>query len=118
MDQLPRTMVVGVLSLMGFPPTAGFFGKYYLLNAAIGADMLWIAVLLVLTSAVGAYYYLKVIVFMFMKEPQAGAPQAVPMRSGYVAVAVVLAGYFVLKMGITPSTYLDLALEAARGFVG
>src|SRR5262249_36028388 len=106
--------VVGVLSLMGFPPTAGFFPKYYVLTAALqaGGSMIWLAVVGVVMSAVGAYYYLRVIVFMFMKEPKVGAPVAIPMRSGYVAAALVLSSYFVLKMGITPSRYLELATEA------
>jgi NADH-quinone oxidoreductase subunit N len=109
--------VVGVLSLLGMPPTAGFFGKYYVFNAAVQADLIWLAVLGVLASAVGAFYYLRVIVYLFMREPQEGATVAVPMRSGYVAAALVLSGYFVMKMGLTPTVYLDWALEAARQLV-
>jgi NADH-quinone oxidoreductase subunit N len=111
--------IVGVLSLMGFPPTAGFLGKWYVFSAAVSAgdSLLWLVILGVLTSVVGAYYYLRVIVFMFMQSPEPGAPIAVPMRSGYVALALVLSGYFVLKMGVTPSAYIDLALAAA-GKVG
>jgi NADH-quinone oxidoreductase subunit N len=63
---------------------------------------------------VGSYYYLRVLVYMFMKAPEPGAPLAVPMRSGYVVLALVLSGYFVLKMGITPAPYIDLALSAAE----
>lgn len=108
--------VLGVLSLMGFPPTAGFFAKYYILEGAVaaGGGMVWLAVLLVLTSAIGAYYYLRVIVFLFMKQPDPGAPVAVPMRSYYVAAALLLSGYFVLRMGLAPNAYLDLALQAAQ----
>ncbi len=108
--------VLGVLTLMGFPPTAGFFGKYYVFNAAVsaGGGMVWLAVLGVLASAVGAYYYLRVIVFMFMKEPEPNAPRAVPMRSGYVVGALLLASYFVLRMGMAPDAYLELATNAAQ----
>jgi NADH-quinone oxidoreductase subunit N len=111
--------IVGVLSLMGFPPTAGFLGKWYVFTAAMSAGdgLLWLVILGVLTSVVGAYYYLRVIVYMFMKAPEPGAPIAIPMRSGYVALAIVVSGYFVLKMGITPARYIDLALVAA-GKVG
>jgi NADH-quinone oxidoreductase subunit N len=107
--------VIGVLSLMGFPPTAGFLGKWYVFSAAIaaGQPMLWLVILGVLTSAIGAYYYLRVIVFMYMKVPEPGAPVSTPMRSGYVVLALVLSGYFVLKMGITPERYIELALAAA-----
>jgi NADH-quinone oxidoreductase subunit N len=111
--------VIGVLSLMGFPPTAGFFAKYYVFKAAIdvGGAMLYVAIIGVLSSAIGAFYYLKVIVFLFMKQPEPGAPQAVPMRSGYITLALILAGYFVLKMGVSPSNYIDLAVRAAADLV-
>jgi NADH-quinone oxidoreductase subunit N len=108
--------VLGMLSLMGIPPTAGFFAKYYVLISAVaaGGGMIWLAVLGVVTSAIGAYYYLRVLVFLFMKEPEPGAAVAVPMRSFYVATALVLSGYFVLRMGLAPEWYLQLALEAAQ----
>lgn len=110
--------VLGVLSLMGFPPTAGFFAKYYVFAAAIeaGGGMVWLAVLGALTSAIGAYYYLRVLVFMFMREPAEGAPIAVPMRSGYVVTAIVVSALFVLQMGVTPSSYINLAAAAAKLF--
>jgi len=112
--------VIGILSLLGMPPTAGFFGKYYVFSAAVqaGGPMIWLAVLGVLASAVGAYYYLKVIVYLFMREPAEGQPIAVPMRSAYVRVALVVAGYYVVKMGIEPGRYLDWAVSAASSFVG
>jgi NADH-quinone oxidoreductase subunit N len=108
---------LGVLSLMGFPPTAGFFGKWYVFNAALSAgdSFVWLVILGVVTSIVGGYYYLRVIVVMFMQSPSEGAPIAVPMRSSYVVAALVLAGFFVVKMGVTPQAYIDLALAAARG---
>ncbi len=108
--------VLGMLSLMGIPPTAGFFAKYYVLMSAVaaGGGMVWLAVLGVLTSAIGAYYYLRVLVVLFMKEPESGAAVAVPMRSLYVACALALSGYFVLRMGLAPEWYLQLAFEAAQ----
>lgn len=111
--------ILGVLSLMGFPPTAGFFAKYYVFNAAVqaGGGMIWLAVLGVLSSVVGAYYYLRVVVMMFMKEPREGQVIAIPMKSGYVAVALLLSAYFVLRMGLAPGAYLEWALEAARRLV-
>ncbi len=107
--------IAGILSLMGMPPTAGFFGKYYVFSAAVeaGGPLLWLAVLGVITSAIGAYYYLRVLVFMFMRDPAPGAPVAVPMRSAYVVAALALSGYFVFEMGIAPSPFLRLASEAA-----
>ncbi|MEM7137755.1 MAG: NADH-quinone oxidoreductase subunit N [Myxococcota bacterium] len=110
--------VIGVLSLLGMPPTAGFFGKYYVFNAAVEAGLVWLAVLGVMASAIGAYYYLKVIVYLFMKEPEEDAPIAVPMKSWMVSLALLAAGLYVVIMGVTPSRYLDFALSAAKGFLG
>ncbi|MCA9583516.1 MAG: NADH-quinone oxidoreductase subunit N, partial [Myxococcales bacterium] len=112
---LALPFVIGVLSLMGFPPTVGFFAKYYVFSAAVsaGGGMVYLAILGVLTSAVGAYYYLRVIVFLFMREPKAGAPIADPMRSGYVVVAVTLAGAMVMLLGLFPSSLLEMATAAA-----
>jgi len=114
MVALPFTL--GILSLMGFPPTAGFFAKYAILAAAVsqGGGMTALAILGVLSSAVGAYYYLRVLVFLFMKQPENGAVLAVPMRSFYVVSAIVLSSYFVIRMGLAPANYLELALSAAR----
>ncbi|HSN82158.1 MAG TPA: NADH-quinone oxidoreductase subunit N [Polyangiales bacterium] len=108
---------IGVLSLLGMPPTAGFFGKYYVFSAAVQSGLVWLAVIGVLASAIGAYYYLKVIVYLFMREPEEGRPIAVPMQSTYVVAALVLAGYYVIRMGITPGRYLDWAVSAAASFV-
>ena len=114
MVALPFTL--GILSLMGFPPTAGFFAKYAILAAAVsqGGGMTWLAILGVISSAVGAYYYLRVLVFLFMKQPEGGAVVAVPMRSFYVVSAVLLSSYFVIRMGLAPANYLELALSAAQ----
>src|SRR5262252_2466677 len=62
-----------LLSLLGLPITAGFFGKFYVFKAAINSKLIWLAVLMAVNSIIGAYYYLKVIVAMYMREP---APEA------------------------------------------
>lgn len=112
--------IIGILSLMGFPPTAGFIGKYYVFSAAVhaGGGMVWLSILGVLCSAIGAYYYLKVLVFLFMKEPEVGQVKAVPMKSGLVIAAVAIAAFAVMNLGIMPSEYLELATEAARELLG
>jgi NADH-quinone oxidoreductase subunit N len=115
---LALPFLLAVLSLMGFPPTAGFFAKYYVFMAALqaGGGMVWLAVLGALTSAVGAYYYLRVLVFLFMREPAEGAQVAIPMRSGYVVTAIVVAAVLVIQMGVAPSGYLEIASAAAKLF--
>src|SRR5262249_29490146 len=79
-----------LLSLAGAPPTAGFFGKLYVFSAVVDAasqsPLLYVLLIVgLLNSVVGAYYYLRVLVFMYMREPEPGAPIAKPMRSGYVS---------------------------------
>lgn len=101
-----------LLSLAGSPPTAGFFAKLYVFRAAIDSHLYVLAVIGLLNSVLGAYYYLRVLVYMYMREPEPGAPVATPMRSGYVATALVVAAMFVLLLGILPGASLDVALAA------
>lgn len=105
-----------VLSLAGIPPTGGFFAKYYVFSSAVeaGGGMVILAIVGALSSAVGVFYYLRVLVFMYMREPAAGAPAAVPMKSGYVGVALGIAALGVLALGLLPGTWLELALAAAK----
>jgi NADH-quinone oxidoreductase subunit N len=102
-----------LVSLAGVPPTAGFFGKWFVFKAAIDSGLYWLAILAFVNSVIGAYYYLRVLVYMYMREPAAGAPVAVPMRSGYVTAALLVSAALVLALGLTPSRYLDLAVSAA-----
>jgi NADH-quinone oxidoreductase subunit N len=102
-----------LLSLAGVPPTGGFFGKLNIVKASIGAGHTALTVILLLNSVLAAYYYLRVLVYMYMREPAPGAPHARPMRSGYVTGALVLAGLAVLALGVWPVTPLRVALEAA-----
>jgi NADH-quinone oxidoreductase subunit N len=67
-----------------------------------------------LNSIVAAYYYLRVLVYMYMREPVPGAPIAVPMKSGYVVTALLFAAFLVIAVGLVPGHALDAALSAAR----
>jgi NADH-quinone oxidoreductase subunit N len=102
-----------LLSLAGIPPTAGFFGKLYIVSTSIGAGLNVLAVLLVVNSVIAAYYYLRVMEYMYMREPAAGAPIAVPMRSAYVRAALVLCAAAVILLGLWPSSSLSMAIDAA-----
>jgi NADH-quinone oxidoreductase subunit N len=77
-----------------------------------------LTVIAFLNSVVGVYYYLRVMVFMYMREPAAGAPFATPMRSGYVSAALLISAILVLALGIMPSQSLDMAIKAASIFGG
>jgi NADH-quinone oxidoreductase subunit N len=104
-----------LLSLAGVPPTAGFFSKLYVFKATISAEYYWLAVLGLMNSVLGAYYYLRVLVYMYMREPAPGAPFATPMRSGLVTAALLLSAVLVLFLGILPDSSLAIALKAAGG---
>ena len=101
-----------LLSLLGLPVTAGFFGKFYIFKAAVNSHLIWLAVLMAVNSIIGAYYYLRVIVVMYMREGSAEAMAAAPVRFP-VAVNVVLAvtaigtGYF----GLLPNQVLNFILQ-------
>jgi NADH-quinone oxidoreductase subunit N len=101
-----------LLSLAGVPPTAGFFGKLYVFSAAVDSQLNVLVVIGLLNSVIGAYYYLRVMVYMYMREPEPGAPIATPMKSGFVVVALIVAAVFVLAFGILPSSSLDIAAAA------
>ena len=105
-----------LLSLAGIPPTAGFFGKWFVFRSAMDAGYYSLAIIGFMNSVIGVYYYLRVMVFMYMREPAAGAPYAVPMRSGYVNAALIVSAILVLAIGIMPSMTIDMALKAATSF--
>jgi NADH-quinone oxidoreductase subunit N len=102
-----------LVSLAGVPPTAGFFGKWFVFKAAIDGGLYWLAIVAFVNSVIAAYYYLRVLVYMYMREPAAGATVAVPMRSGYVTAALLVSAALVLALGLTPTRYLNVAVRAA-----
>jgi NADH-quinone oxidoreductase subunit N len=102
-----------LLSLAGVPPTAGFFGKWFIFRAAMDSGLTWLTIIAFINSVIGAYYYLRVLVYMYMREPAAGAPVAVPMRSGYVTAALLVSAVLVLALGLSPTRSLDVAVQAA-----
>lgn len=102
-----------LVSLAGIPPTAGFFGKWFVFKAAIDGGLYWLAIVALLNSVIGAYYYLRVLVYMYMREPAAGGTMAVPMRSGYITAALLVSAVLVVALGLTPTRYLDVAVSAA-----
>jgi NADH-quinone oxidoreductase subunit N len=104
-----------LLSLVGIPPLAGFVGKFYLFGAAVRAGYLWLAVIGVLNSALAAYYYLRVIVYMYMREPEAAAAGLRPSFAGGLALAIALAG--IVLLGVVPAPFVDLAQAAVAPLV-
>ncbi len=99
-----------LLSLVGIPPLAGFVGKFYVFGSAVRAGYLWLAVIAVLNSAVAAYYYLRVIVYMYMREPEAAPATYTPSFAGVLALTISLAG--IVLLGVAPAPFIELAQVA------
>ena len=107
-------MSIFLLSLAGVPPLAGFMGKFYILSAAIKAQYYWLAVIAVLNSAASAYYYLRVIMYMYFKDP-AGEVDRPDFSPAYtLAIVVSVAALFYL--GIFPRDLLMIAEKSVGIF--
>jgi len=109
---LAATLTIFLLSLIGIPMTGGFFAKFYVFSAAVKANLIWLTIIGVLNSGVGAYYYLRVIVMMYMRESRKEVPVApIPLALG-VALAVCMAA--TLYLGLFPSEVLRYAQDSAQ----
>ncbi len=107
-----------MISLAGFPPTLGFFGKYYLFMAAVKAGDVALVVLAVLGTVVSVYYYLRPVVAMYMRKEIEKEMEAVPSSNtaSYTAVVMVLAiaALFVIVFGILPQDLVALVQASAQ----
>ncbi len=106
---LGLTMTVFMLSLIGIPPTAGFFGKLYVFSAAINEGYLLLVIIGLLNSAVAAFYYLKIISIMYMAKPEGDVE--IPQPVGYKAVLAVSA-ILILAIGLFPEQLISAMLIA------
>jgi NADH-quinone oxidoreductase subunit N len=100
-----------LLSLLGLPITAGFLGKFYIFNAALESNLIWLAIILGLNSVIAAYYYLRVIVAMYMREP-ATEIVAVPVP-WTLSVVLWITALGTIYAGLFPSRIIDFAAKAA-----
>lgn len=108
-------MTVFMVSLGGIPPTAGFFGKFLLFKAMVQAGEWPLVIVGVLSSAVSLYYYLRVVVYMFMKaEPQGAESPRFGFNAGLVVVACAA---FTLALGLLPASYLTLSYQSIQMLV-
>jgi len=125
-------MTIAMLGLAGFPATAGFIGKFYLIDAAVAGDYAWLGIAIVVGSMISLGYYLRVVATMWMgrSEVAVGDPaRAVPAASGgspetdadaqpeVVAVAI-LAAVVTVALGIVPSPLFDAVRDVATSFPG
>ncbi|HEY8278827.1 MAG TPA: NADH-quinone oxidoreductase subunit N [Bdellovibrionota bacterium] len=103
-------LTVFLLSLGGFPPTAGFVGKYYLFSGALAAGETTLVFIAVLTSAVSVYYYLRLVVLMYMQDGKELAPFR-PSYFAYAAIAICLV--LTIQYGIFPGSLIHAVKKAA-----
>ncbi|MEX2598984.1 MAG: NADH-quinone oxidoreductase subunit N [Dehalococcoidia bacterium] len=103
-----------MLSLIGIPPTVGFMGKLFLFNAAVNADLAWLAVIGVVNSVVSAYYYLSIVRLMYLREPSDTSPV---FAAPTVRVALAVTSLAVLVLGLWPGGLFEVAQTAAASLV-
>ncbi|MDR4480219.1 MAG: NADH-quinone oxidoreductase subunit N [Nitrospira sp.] len=107
-------MLVFLVSLAGIPPTAGFIGKFYIFMAAVNAGMAWLAVIAVIFAAISAFYYLRVVMVMYMREADGSSASHSRLETSpalSLVLACALAG--VVLLGLFPNSLWSLASQAA-----
>jgi NADH-quinone oxidoreductase subunit N len=112
---LAATLTIFLLSLIGIPMTGGFFAKFYVFSAALKANLIWLTLIGVGNSAVGAYYYLRIVVVMYMRESRREVP-VTPIPFG-LGLALVISVVATLYLGVLPNRVLQYAQQSAQALV-
>ena len=107
-------MLIFMFSLTGIPPMAGFIGKFYIFKSAVQAGLVWLAVVGVLFSAVSAYFYLRIIMIMYMKEPKGSFELT---TSPSLALALAISVTAVIVIGVYPTNLLNFARASIAGIM-
>jgi NADH-quinone oxidoreductase subunit N len=102
---LAALMSIFMFSLAGIPPFAGFFGKYYVFIAAIKAHLTWLAIVGVLSSVISVYFYIRVVVLMYFKEPET---ELSVEKSNPGLYAVIISVLLVIVIGLAPGSVIGL----------
>jgi len=112
---LAATIAAFMFSMAGIPPLSGFFGKMYVILAAVNAGLFWVAVAAVITSVVGAYYYIKIVKIMYFDEPahHGAKMHGSPLVIGATVIGALVTVFFFLL----PSPLLAIASNAAKALV-
>lgn len=105
-------LAIFMLSLIGVPLTGGFFGKFYIFKAALDSNLVWLTVIGLLNSAVAAYYYLRILVVMYMREPGEAVANLDPVPAG-LKIAIVGSAVATVVLGVFPGVILDFATKSA-----
>jgi F420H2 dehydrogenase subunit N len=106
-------MTVFMFALAGIPPTAGYFGKFVVFGSAIYGGLVWLAVLAILNSALSLYYYLRIISYMYLREP---AGPKISESKGYV-LSLLLALIATFWIGVLPDGFFNWAMQAAAALL-
>ena len=112
---LAAILTVFLLSLIGIPITGGFLAKFYVFSAALNSSLVGLTIIGVINSAIGAYYYLRVIVMMYMREPRVDA--AVPPISAGLGFAMALSLIGTIWLGVAPNYVLEYARSSVQGLI-
>ena len=106
---------VFLISLTGIPPTIGFVAKVFILQPVLDAGLVWLAVIIALNAALAAFYYLRVVVHLYMYDPETDAPRLVPAQ--LLSAGLGVAGLATVLIGILPDGLYQWALRAAAPFI-
>jgi NADH-quinone oxidoreductase subunit N len=109
---LAATLTIFLLSLIGIPMTGGFFAKFYVFSAALKANLIWLTLIGVINSAIGAYYYLRIIVVMYMREARKEVPVN-PISFG-LGAALTVSMVATLYLGLLPNGVLGITRGSAQ----
>jgi NADH-quinone oxidoreductase subunit N len=109
------TLAVFLLSLAGFPPTAGFLAKFYVFSAAVRANLVPLVIVAVLASLVSVFYYLRIIVYMYMREPVREVD--IEAENPALFLVIFLCLYGVLQLGIFPGNILAVVRQAVASLL-
>ena len=101
-----------MFSLAGIPPLFGFWPKFLVFNAAVDAGLTWLAVVGIVTSVIGAYYYLMIVKTMYLDDP---APAYERSRDRVEGVLIAAAALFVSPLGYFSIPWIDSAAQTAAG---
>jgi NADH-quinone oxidoreductase subunit N len=112
---LAGALGIFLISLIGIPITGGFFAKFYVFSAALQSNLVGLTLMGLINSAVGAYYYLRIIVVMYMREPREEVPVLPLSPSLGLALAITLAA--TLYLGVVPGNVLEFAQRSAASLV-
>jgi NADH-quinone oxidoreductase subunit N len=104
-------MMLLMLSMAGIPPTVGFYAKFSVLNAIIQTGHTWLAVVAVLFSLIGAFYYLRIIKLMYFDAPESHVPIAIESDTGLL---ITLNGLGVLFLGLMPGSLMSICAVSVQ----